>query len=199
MSGVLLIDNYDSFTYNLFQYLEELGARTIVVRSSDLSLEELVDIDPDKVIISPGPSRPENAELSMEAVRFFGGKVPIMGVCLGHQCVGATYGATIVQADEIRHGKTSPVKHDGQGLFEGIPQHFLAVRYHSLVIDRASLPKELEITAETDDGLIMGIKHKRFNVQGVQFHPESIYTESGKDILENFLEMDTAEMKRVDS
>ena len=124
MSGVLLIDNYDSFTYNLFQYLEELGARTIVVRSSDLSLEELVDIDPDKVIISPGPSRPENAELSMEAVRFFGGKVPIMGVCLGHQCVGATYGATIVQADEIRHGKTSPVKHDGQGLFRGYTSAF---------------------------------------------------------------------------
>ena len=185
---ILLIDNYDSFTYNLYQYLSELGAEVEVVRNDEATVEDIEAMAPEKIVISPGPCTPEKAGVSNDVVQRFGGSVPTLGVCLGHQCVGYSYGGTVGPAGEIVHGKTSVIHHDGKGLFAGLPNPFEAIRYHSLAIYRDDLPDELEVTAWTDNGLIMGVRHKTAPVEGIQFHPESIMTGVGKDILRNFLE-----------
>jgi anthranilate synthase/aminodeoxychorismate synthase-like glutamine amidotransferase len=184
---VLVIDNYDSFVYNLVQYLGELGAEPLVHRHDDLSLDQIAGLDPDAVLISPGPGRPEDAGLSNEVIRHFAGRRPVLGVCLGHQCIGQVFGGDVVRAPEIMHGKTSLIRHDGQGVFAGLPEPFEATRYHSLVVERSSVPPELEITAWTDDGVVMGLRHREHAVEGVQFHPESILTGCGHDLLRNFL------------
>lgn len=186
---LLLIDNYDSFTYNLYQYLSELGADVEVVRNDKATIEELDLMQPDLVVVSPGPSTPSNAGVSVDAVRHFSGKVPVLGVCLGHQCIGAAFGGKVSGAGEIRHGKTSLIHHDGKGIFEGIPNPFEAVRYHSLAIEKDTVPEDFHVTARTENDIIMGIRHKTLPIEGVQFHPESIMTRSGKDILQNFLKM----------
>jgi anthranilate synthase/aminodeoxychorismate synthase-like glutamine amidotransferase len=184
---VLVIDNYDSFVYNLVQYLGELGAEPIVHRCDALTMDQIEAIDPDAVLISPGPGRPEDAGLSNEVIRTFAGRRPILGVCLGHQCIGQVYGAEVVRAGEVMHGKTSPVHHDGDGLFAGLPEPLEVTRYHSLVIDPATVPDELVVTATTEDGVIMGVRHRDHDVEGVQFHPESILTVAGHDMLRTFL------------
>jgi anthranilate synthase component II len=186
---VLVVDNYDSFVYNLVQYLGELGAEPLVHRHDELSIAEIEALEPDAVLISPGPGRPEDAGLSNEVIRGFAGRRPVLGVCLGHQCLGQVYGADVVRAAEIMHGKTSFIHHTGVGVFAGLPSPFEATRYHSLVVDRGSVPAELEITAWTDDGTVMGLRHRDHGVpvEGVQFHPESILTASGHDLLRNFL------------
>ncbi|HCE75210.1 MAG TPA: anthranilate/aminodeoxychorismate synthase component II [Dehalococcoidia bacterium] len=184
---ILLIDNYDSFTYNLYQYLAELGAEVFVVRNDKISLEEIEKMKPEKIVISPGPCTPDKAGISNDVVKHFGQTTPMLGVCLGHQCVGNSYGGIVGNAGEIMHGKTSPVHHDGKGVFRGLPNPFNAVRYHSLAIFRENLPQELEVTAWTENGLIMGVRHKEHPVEGIQFHPESIMTENGKELLSNFL------------
>ena len=184
---VLVIDNYDSFVYNLVQYLGELGADPVVHRHDELSIDEIVGLGPDGVLISPGPGRPEDAGLSNEVIRRFAGVRPVLGVCLGHQCIGQVYGGEVVRAPAIMHGKTSLVHHDGSGVFAGLPDPFEATRYHSLVVDPGSVPAELEVTAWTDDGVVMGLRHREHDVEGVQFHPESILTASGHDLLRNFL------------
>jgi anthranilate synthase/aminodeoxychorismate synthase-like glutamine amidotransferase len=184
---VLVIDNYDSFVYNLVQYLGELGAEPIVHRADALRIEELEAVDPDAVLVSPGPGRPEDAGLSNEVIQRFAGRRPVLGVCLGHQCIGQVYGGQIVGAGQIMHGKTSLIRHQDVGVFAGLPNPFEATRYHSLVVDRATLPDVLEITAETDDGTIMGLRHRELDVEGVQFHPESILTAAGHDLVTNFL------------
>jgi anthranilate synthase component 2 len=184
---ILLIDNYDSFTYNLYQYLAELGAEISVVRNDKITLEEITEMDPDKIVISPGPCTPEKAGISNDVIKHFGPTTPTLGVCLGHQCVGYSYGGVVGNAGEIMHGKTSPVQHDGKGVFYGLPNPFNAVRYHSLAIYREDLPNDLEVTAWTENGLIMGVRHKNHPVEGIQFHPESIMTENGKELLGNFL------------
>jgi anthranilate synthase component II len=184
---VLVIDNYDSFVYNLVQYLGELGAEPLVFRSDALTLDEIVALDPDAVLVSPGPGRPEDAGLSNAVIERFAGVRPVLGVCLGHQCIGQVYGGDVVRAPEIMHGKTSLVHHDGTGVFAGLPSPFEATRYHSLIVDRASVPAELVLTAWTDDGIVMGLRHRENAVEGVQFHPESILTASGHDLLRNFL------------
>jgi len=186
---VLVIDNYDSFVYNLVQYLGELGADPIVHRHDARSLDEIVEIDPDAILISPGPGTPDDAGLSNDVIRTFAGRRPVLGVCLGHQCLGQVFGGRVVRADEVMHGKTSVIRHDGRGVFAGLPNPFEATRYHSLVVDRDSVPPELEISAETDDGTVMGLRHREHAVEGVQFHPESILTASGHDVLRNFLAM----------
>lgn len=188
---LLLIDNYDSFTYNLYQYLSELGADDIeVIRNDQATVDELEAMNPERVVISPGPSRPENAGVSVEAIRRFAGKVPVLGVCLGHQCLADAFGGNVVHAGEIRHGKTSAIHHDGKGVFAGIDSPFEAVRYHSLTIDPDSVPNGFEVTARTENGIIMGVRHKTLAIEGVQFHPESIVTEPGKQLLQNFLNME---------
>jgi anthranilate synthase/aminodeoxychorismate synthase-like glutamine amidotransferase len=185
---VLVIDNYDSFVYILVQYLGELGAEPIVHRHDELGIEELAALDPDAVLISPGPGRPEHAGVSNDAIRYFGeARVPVLGVCLGHQAIGALFGGEVVRAPRIMHGKTSRITHDGRGVFTGVPNPVTATRYHSLVVDWKSVPDELEITAESEDGLVMGLRHRDLPIEGVQFHPESILTESGHGMLENFL------------
>jgi anthranilate synthase/aminodeoxychorismate synthase-like glutamine amidotransferase len=184
---VLVIDNYDSFVYNLVQYLGELGAEPLVHRHDELALAQIISLDPDAVLISPGPGRPEDAGLSNEVIRHFAGKRPILGVCLGHQCIGQVFGGEVVRAPEVMHGKTSLIRHTGVGVFAGLPNPIEATRYHSLIVDRASMPSALEITAETDDGIVMGVRHREVAVEGVQFHPESILTASGHDLLRNFL------------
>jgi len=184
---VLVIDNYDSFVYNLVQYLGELGAEPLVHRHDELSLDQIVELDPDAVLVSPGPGRPEDAGLSNDVIRHFTGRRPVLGVCLGHQCIGQVFGGDVVRAPEIMHGKTSLIRHDGQGVFAGLPEPFEATRYHSLVVERSSVPPELEITAWTDDGIVMGLRHREHAVEGVQFHPESILTGCGHDLLRNFL------------
>jgi anthranilate synthase/aminodeoxychorismate synthase-like glutamine amidotransferase len=186
---LLLIDNYDSFTYNLYQYLSELGAEVEVVRNDKATVEDLAMMKPERVVVSPGPSSPQNAGVSVEAIRHFGEKVPVLGVCLGHQCIGVAYGGVVEGAGEIRHGKTSLVRHDGKGVFDSLPNPFEAVRYHSLAIRPDSVPGDLAVTARTDNGIIMGVRHRRLKVEGVQFHPESIMTEPGKALLANFLRM----------
>jgi len=186
---ILLIDNYDSFTYNLFQYLSELGSEVKVVRNDAASLEELDAMKPERVVISPGPSTPNRAGISINAIRHFSDRVPVLGVCLGHQCIGYAFGADVTGAGEIRHGKTSLIYHDGQGVFTGIDNPFEAVRYHSLAIQPDTVPEELEVTARTDSGIIMGVRHRKLPVEGVQFHPESIVTEFGKKLLGNFLQL----------
>ena len=186
---ILLIDNYDSFTYNLYQYLCELGAGVRVVRNDKTTIEEIEATAPEKIVISPGPGTPDKAGISNEVIRHFGPRTPTLGVCLGHQCVGYTYGGAVGPAGEIMHGKTSMVHHDGRGVLAGLPDPFEAIRYHSLAIHREGLPNELEVTAWTDRGIIMGIRHKEHPVEGVQFHPESIMTKTGHDLLRNFLRM----------
>ncbi len=184
---ILVIDNYDSFTYNLVQYLGELGAELVVYRNDQISPEEIADIAPEKIVISPGPCTPNEAGISMALVQYFAGKIPILGVCLGHQSIGQAFGGKIVGAPTIMHGKVSEIHHRGQSVFEGLPDPFIATRYHSLIVERDSLPDCLEITAETDDGVIMGLRHRNMAVDGVQFHPESILTGEGKNLLQNFL------------
>jgi anthranilate synthase/aminodeoxychorismate synthase-like glutamine amidotransferase len=186
---ILLIDNYDSFTYNLYQYLCELGAEVNVVRNDRTTIEDIYGMAPEKIVISPGPSTPEKAGISNDVVRHFGSKTPTLGVCLGHQCVGYAYGGTVGPAGEIMHGKTSMVHHDGEGLYRGLPNPFEAIRYHSLAVYRDDLPEELEVTAWTENGIIMGVRHRTYPVVGVQFHPESIMTKVGHDLLRNFLDM----------
>ncbi|MEY4372976.1 MAG: hypothetical protein RL219_1745 [Actinomycetota bacterium] len=184
---MLVLDNYDSFVYNLVQYLGELGAEPIVVRNDALTVSEAVALQPDAVLLSPGPGRPETAGILCEVIPAFAGVVPVFGVCLGHQAIGHVYGAAVVRAPELMHGKTSMVSHDGRGVFTGLPSPLEATRYHSLVIDPATLPACLEVTARTADGIIMGVRHREVAVEGVQFHPESILTASGHDLLRNFL------------
>ena len=185
---ILLIDNYDSFTYNLFQYFSELGAEIEVVRNDKTTLDEIEAVRPAGIVISPGPSTPLNAGISSDVVRRFGPKLPLLGVCLGHQCVGTAYGAEVGYAGEIMHGKSSLVHHDGLGVFDGLPNPFEAIRYHSLAIQPETVPDCLEVTARTDNGIIMGVRHREHPVEGIQFHPESIKTEVGKDILRNYLQ-----------
>jgi anthranilate synthase component 2 len=184
---ILVLDNYDSFVFNLVQYLGELGAEPMVHRSDQLTLAQIVELDPDGVLISPGPGRPEDAGLSNEVILHFAGRRPVFGVCLGHQCIGQVFGGDVVRAPEIMHGKTSQIRHTGGGVFAGLPDPLEATRYHSLVVDRPSVPDVLEITAETDDGLVMGLRHREHDVEGVQFHPESILTASGHQLVANFL------------
>ena len=185
---ILLIDNYDSFTYNLYQYLSELGADVHVVRNDQVSLEEIDALKPERIVLSPGPCTPREAGISNDVVRHFGLKLPTLGVCLGHQCIGDAYGATVGYAGEIMHGKTSLVHHDGKGVFRGLPNPLEGIRYHSLAVYRDTLPPELEVTAWTDSGVVMGLRHSEYPIEGIQFHPESIMTQSGKELLRNFLE-----------
>ncbi len=184
---LLLIDNYDSFTYNLFQYLNELGEKVVVVRNDKTTIMEIEEMKSERIIISPGPSIPQNAGISNEVIRYFGTKVPLLGVCLGHQCIGYSYGGIVGRAKQIMHGKSSQIHHDGKGVLAGLPNPFSAIRYHSLVVMRENLPHSLEVTAWTADGEIMGLRHRQHPVEGIQFHPESFMTEKGKDILKNFL------------
>ena len=186
---LLLIDNYDSFTYNLFQYLSELGEEVVVVRNDKTTLEEIEAMEPQRIVISPGPSIPQRAGISNEVIKYFSPKLPVLGVCLGHQCIGYSYGATIRRAKEIMHGKSSPIHHNNQGVLAGLPNPFPAIRYHSLVVEREGLPDCLEVTAWTDNGTIMGLRHRQYPLEGIQFHPESFMTEVGKDVLKNFLKM----------
>ncbi|MSQ14084.1 MAG: aminodeoxychorismate/anthranilate synthase component II [Dehalococcoidia bacterium] len=186
---LLLIDNYDSFTYNLYQYLSELGAEVVTVRNDKVTVDEIEAMRPERIVVSPGPRTPREAGVSNEVIRRLGPRIPTLGVCLGHQCIGYAFGATVDRAGEIRHGKTSLIHHDGKGVFRGLPDPFEAIRYHSLVIYPEALPADLEVTAKTDKGLIMGVRHRRFPIEGVQFHPESIMTAVGKDLLKNFLAM----------
>jgi len=186
---ILMIDNYDSFTYNLVQYLGGLGANVKVFRNDKISIAKIRKLDPKKIVISPGPGRPENAGISCEVIKTFAGKIPILGVCLGHQAIGYVYGGRIVGAKYLMHGKTSMIYHNKKDIFKNIPNPFEATRYHSLLVEKKSLPRILEITAWTKEGEIMGLKHKDLPVWGVQFHPESILTKHGKDILDNFLKL----------
>ncbi|MBI2979547.1 MAG: aminodeoxychorismate/anthranilate synthase component II [Chloroflexi bacterium] len=188
---LLLVDNYDSFTYNLFQYLSELGEEVVVVRNDKTTIEEIERMQPQRIVISPGPSTPQNAGISNDVIRHFGATLPILGVCLGHQCIGYSYGGIVGQAKQIMHGKSSLIHHKGQGVFAGLPEPFSAIRYHSLVVEREGLPDCLEITAWTDDDEIMGLRHRQHPVQGIQFHPESFMTAVGKDLLKNFLKLYT--------
>ena len=186
---LLMIDNYDSFTYNIVQYLGELGEDVQVHRNDRISIEEMEALKPARIVVSPGPCSPEEAGISVAAIRHFGGKIPLLGVCLGHQAIGAAFGGKVVCSSTLMHGKTSPIHHNGQGLFRGLPNPFAATRYHSLVVERATFPDCLEITAWVEEGEIMGLAHRDLPVWGVQFHPESILTVGGMDILRNFLEM----------
>ena len=185
---ILMIDNYDSFTYNLVQYMGELGADIHVERNDCISISEIESLKPKKIVISPGPCTPAKAGISVEVIKKFAGKVPLLGVCLGHQSVGAAFGGEIIKTGKLMHGKTSKVRHDGKTLFKNLPNPFTATRYHSLVLNRKTLPDCFEITAESEDNEIMGIRHKDLSVEGVQFHPESILTPNGKDLLMNFIE-----------
>ena len=184
---ILLIDNYDSFTYNLYQYLCELGAEVVVRRNDEIDIAGIEALAPDKIVVSPGPSTPENAGISTEVIRHFGPKLPVLGVCLGHQCLGQVYGGEVVRARQVMHGKASSVEHTGAGVFTGLPSPFNVIRYHSLAVRRETLPDCLEITAWTADGEVMGLKHRQYDVEGVQFHPESFMSEYGHEILKNFL------------
>jgi anthranilate synthase component 2 len=186
---LLLIDNYDSFTYNLYQFLCELGQEVEVVRNDKVTLDEIAAWAPERIVISPGPCTPNEAGVSTEVVRRFGPSVPLLGVCLGHQCIGVAYGATVDVAGEIMHGKTSLIHHDGLGVFAGLKQPLEGIRYHSLTILPRTMPQVLEVTATTDNGIIMGVRHKQHPVEGIQFHPESIMTEQGHELLQNFLDV----------
>ena len=184
-----LIDNYDSFTYNLVQYFGQLGVELQVFRNDKITVDALLALAPERLVVSPGPCTPSEAGISCAAIAAFAGRVPILGVCLGHQSIGQTFGGTIVRADRLMHGKTSPIHHDARGIFAGLPNPFDATRYHSLLIERATAPACLEISAWTDEGEIMGVRHREFTIEGVQFHPESILTEAGMRLLENFLQL----------
>jgi len=185
---LLMIDNYDSFTYNLVQYLSELGEEVLVKRNDEISINAIGELQPDSVVISPGPCTPNEAGVSLELIERLSGKIPILGVCLGHQAIGQAFGGKVVRAKNVMHGKTSEIHHDGRTLFQGLANPFIATRYHSLLVERASLPESLEISAWTEAGEIMGLRHKKHLIEGVQFHPESILTEPGKDLLKNFLD-----------
>ena len=197
---LLLIDNYDSFTYNLFQYLSELGETVHVVRNDRTTIDDIEKMAPQMIVISPGPGTPDRAGISNDVIRHFAPVVPVLGVCLGHQCIGHSYGATVARAGEIMHGKSSLIHHSGQGVLAGLPNPFPAIRYHSLAVMPDSVPDCLEVTAWTDKGIIMGVKHRQYALEGVQFHPESIMTQVGKDILRNFLQYGgkAAEKGRID-
>ncbi len=186
---ILMIDNYDSFTYNLVHYLGELGERVLVFRNDKITLEEVGKLNPDVVVVSPGPCTPKEAGISVDLIKEFAGRVPILGVCLGHQSIGYAFGGNIVRAQRLLHGKTSHIYHDCRGIYEGVPNPFEATRYHSLLIEKESLPDELEVTSWTDEGEIMGVRHKEYLIVGVQFHPESILTKHGKDLLRNFMKI----------
>jgi anthranilate synthase/aminodeoxychorismate synthase-like glutamine amidotransferase len=185
-----MIDNYDSFTYNLYQYLCELGQEVEVFRNDKITVEDIDAMSPERIVISPGPGTPDEAGISVDVVRRFAGKVPLLGVCLGHQCIGQAFGGVVSGAGEIKHGKMSQVTHDNKGVFEGLPNPFAAVRYHSLAIVPDMLPEVLEVSARSESGVIMGVRHKEFTLEGVQFHPESILTKPGKQLLANFLKME---------
>ncbi len=184
---ILVIDNYDSFTFNLVQYLGEMGQELKVYRNDQIAVADIKGLAPDSIVISPGPGRPEDSGIIIETIQKYAGEIPILGVCLGHQAIGAAFGGTIVSAPTIMHGKTSDVYHDGRTIFSDLPNPFVATRYHSLVVDPGSFPESLEITAKTEDGVIMGLRHREMTVEGVQFHPESILTEIGKKLLSNFV------------
>lgn len=184
---LLVIDNYDSFTYNLVQYLGELGEDVRVYRNDKITIGQIEDLHPNRIVISPGPCTPKEAGVSVETIRSFGGKIPILGVCLGHQSLAVAYGGEVIRAPRLMHGKTSPITHDGKTIYRSLPNPFEATRYHSLIVNRANLPDCFEVSAETAEGEIMGIRHKTLGVEGVQFHPESILTTAGKDLLRNFL------------
>jgi len=189
---LLMIDNYDSFTYNVVQYLAELGAEVVVHRNDEITLAQIEKLDPEFIVISPGPCTPLEAGISMEVVRTFGGRIPLLGICLGHQCIGAVFGGDVIRARQVMHGKTSMIHHNARGVFDGLPQPFEATRYHSLIVERSSLPDCLEMTAWTqhEDGTVdevMGVRHRELPIEGVQFHPESILTRCGHDLLRNFL------------
>jgi anthranilate synthase/aminodeoxychorismate synthase-like glutamine amidotransferase len=186
---IVMIDNYDSFTYNLVQYLKELGAKVSVFRNDKVTAEKIIRLRPEKIVVSPGPGRPEDAGISCKVIKEFSGKVPILGVCLGHQCIGYVFGANIVRAKRLMHGKVSRIFHDGKDIFKGLPEPFFATRYHSLIVEEKGLPSCLRVTARTKDKEIMGIRHDKYPVWGVQFHPESIMTDCGKQILSNFLKL----------
>jgi anthranilate synthase/aminodeoxychorismate synthase-like glutamine amidotransferase len=186
---VFVLDNYDSFTYNLVQYMGELGAEMTVRRNDELTPEEIESLHPDRILLSPGPCTPQEAGISIPLIQHFAGKVPILGVCLGHQAIGAAFGGNVVRAPKLMHGKTSEVIHDGRTLFTGIASPMTCTRYHSLIVAEDGLPRELEITARTEDGIIMGLRHRKYPVEGVQFHPESVLTHDGKQLIKNFLEM----------
>jgi anthranilate synthase/aminodeoxychorismate synthase-like glutamine amidotransferase len=187
---ILLIDNYDSFTYNLVQYLGELGGDCQTYRNDQIDLSELERLEPERMVISPGPCTPREAGISEKAILRMAGRIPILGVCLGHQCIGSAFGGEIIRAGRLMHGKSSPIYHDGKTIYKGLPNPFQAIRYHSLLIERESLPNCLEITAETEEKEIMGVRHRRFAIEGVQFHPESIMTQGGKILLKNFLNIE---------
>ena len=186
---ILLLDNYDSFTYNLAQYLGQLGQDLEIRRNDQITLDEIQDLRPERIVISPGPCTPKEAGISVPLIQRFAGEIPILGVCLGHQAIGAAFGGHVIRAQKIMHGKTSEIQHDGKTIFRGLPQEFVATRYHSLIVERKSLPRMLEISAEASDGTIMGLRHRKLRVEGVQFHPESILTSAGFRLLENFLDI----------
>jgi anthranilate synthase component 2 len=186
--SVLLVDNYDSFTYNLYQYLGELGAEIRVVRNDELSAEAALALSPERIVISPGPGTPDQAGITLDLIRCAAGRIPVLGVCLGHQALGQAFGGEVRRAPKLMHGKTSQIHHDGRSVFARLPDPFTATRYHSLVVERDSVPESLEISAWTDDGIVMGLRHRKYPLEGVQFHPESILTTVGKDLLRNFLE-----------
>ncbi|MEE9497855.1 MAG: aminodeoxychorismate/anthranilate synthase component II [Nitrospinaceae bacterium] len=192
---ILMIDNYDSFTYNLVQYMGELGADLEVFRNDQIAIAEIEKLNPHKIVISPGPCTPSKAGISKEVIKHFAGRIPLLGVCLGHQSVVEAFGGEIIKAKKLMHGKTSMIQHDGKTIFKGLPNPFEATRYHSLVVNRANLPDCFEITAESDDGEIMGVRHKELAVEGVQFHPESILTVHGKDLLKNFIDLPAEKVK----
>ena len=187
MARILVIDNYDSFVYNLVQYLGELGADPIIVRNDEITVEDAVELEPDGVLLSPGPGRPQDAGILCAAISAFAGKTPVFGVCLGHQAIGYVFGGKVVRAPELLHGKTSMIIHEGIGVFNGLDSPLAATRYHSLIVERESLPSSLEVTATTGDGMIMGMRHREFDVEGVQFHPESVLTQHGHSLVRNFL------------
>ena len=191
---IFVLDNYDSFTYNLVQYLGELGQQLAVHRNDQVTVDEIEQMNPERIVISPGPCTPREAGISIELVRHFAGKKPVLGVCLGHQAIGEAFGGKVVRAPYLMHGKLSQIHHDGRTVFRGLPQDFAATRYHSLIVEKGNLPEELEVSATTPDGLIMGLRHRRFPVEGVQFHPESILTGVGRQLLRNFLELQDGEI-----
>lgn len=186
---ILVIDNYDSFTYNLVQLIGSFKCKLIVKRNDETNADQMKDLKPDKIVISPGPGRPEDTNASLDAIKYFGNEIPVLGVCLGHQAIGYIYGGKIVNAPTLMHGKTSFINHDGKTIFNKLPQSFEATRYHSLIVERESLPEELEISAETDGGVIMGMRHKKYPVEGIQFHPESFLTKEGNNLIKNWLSL----------